>query len=145
MLADEVITRLKERVPLLQHRVEGAAHLAQLMAANRLPQNTPAANVIASGVTGGQPDATSGYFRQVFEETVTVYLTFRNVVGAGGNALDLFDQVKWEVIEALCGWAPEDPVGVFRLVRGQVVNMATGTLLYQIDFAIGDQLRINVT
>lgn len=145
MLADDVIARLKERVPHLQHRVEGAAHMVQLMAANQLPQVTPAANVISSGLSGGQPDASSGYFRQAFEETITVFLSFRNVQGPGGNALDLFDQVKWQVIEALCGWAPDEPVGVFRLVRGQVVRMETGTLLYQIDFAIGDQLRINVT
>jgi len=145
MLADDVIQRLKDRVPELQHRVEGAAHLAQLMAQNLLPQNTPAANVIATGLTGGAPDAGAGLFRQAYDEQVTVYLTFRNVQGTGGNALDLFDQVKWAVIEALCGWAPDDTVGVFRLQRGQVVNMSTGTLLYQIDFAIGDQLRITVT
>lgn len=145
MLAEDVISRLKERVPLLQGRIEGAAHLAQLMASNQLPQVTPAANVIASGLAGGSADASTGYFVQSVDETVTVYLTFRNVLGPGGNALELFDQVKWSVIEALCGWAPDEPVGVFRLVRGQVVNMATGTLLYQIDFAIGDQLRINVT
>jgi hypothetical protein len=137
-----VIDRLKERVPQLASRVEGAAHLAQMMAANQLPQVTPAANVIATGLSGGTPDAAAGVFRQAYDETVTVYLTFRNVQGPGGNALDLFDEVKWAVIAALCGWGPETAVGVFRLVRGQVVNMATGTLLYQIDFALGDQLRI---
>ena len=142
MLADDVMQRLKDLVPELQHRVEGAAHLAQLMAQNNLPQNTPAANVIASGISGGAPDVGAGLFRQPYDETVTVYLTFRNVQGPGGNVLDLFDQVKWAVIEALCGWAPAGVIGVFRLVRGQVENMATGTLLYRIDFAIGDQLRI---
>jgi hypothetical protein len=137
-----VIDRLKERVPTLAGRVEGAAHLAQMMAANQMPQVTPAANVIATGLAGGTADASTGFFRQSFDETVTVYLTFRNVQGPGGNALDLFDEVKWSVIEAICGWGPETAVGVFRLLRGQVVNMATGTMLYQIDFALGDQLRI---
>lgn len=142
MLADDVIQRLKERVPELQTRVEGAASLVQLMQANQLPQSTPAANAISSGLAGGAPDAAAGLFRQPFDETVSVFLTFRNVQGKGDRALDLFDAVKWGVIEALCGWAPDDSVGVFRLVRGQVVNMAAGTLIYQIDFAIGDQLRI---
>ena len=142
MLADDVIARLKDLVPQLSNRVEGAAHLAQLMAANQLPQHSAAANVIASGLSGGAADVGAGLFRQPYDETVTVYLTFRNVQGSGGNALDLFDEVKWAVIEALCGWAPDGVIGVFRLVRGQVVNMATGTLLYQIDLAIGDQLRI---
>ena len=141
-LPDDVIERLKDLVPQLTHRVEGAASLAQLMAANQLPQHTPAAHVIATGLAGGAPDAAAGMFRQPYDETVSVYLTFRNVQGTGGNALDLFDEVKWAVIEALGGWAPEGVIGVFRLVRGQVETMATGTLLYRIDFAIGDQLRI---
>jgi hypothetical protein len=142
MLSDDVIQRLKERVPELKTRVEGAASLVQLMQANQLPQTTPAANVISSGLTGGAPDAAAGLFRQAFDETVPVFLTFRNVQGSGTRALDLFDAVRWGVIEALCGWGTDDSVGVFRLVRGQVVNMAAGTLIYQIDFAIGDQLRI---
>lgn len=142
MLADDVIARLKELVPQLSNRVEGAAHLAQLMAANQLPQHTPAANVIASGLSGGAADVGAGLYRQPYDETVTVYLTFRNVQGAGGNTLDLLDEVKWAVITALCGWAPEGVIGVFRLVRGQVENMTTGTILYRIDLAVGDQLRI---
>lgn len=142
MLVDDVITRLKERVGRLEHRVEGAASLIQMMQANQLPQVTPAANVIASGLAGGAADAGAGLFRQPIEETIAVFLTFRNVQGKGATALDLFDAVRTEVISAVCGWAPEDGYGVFRLVRGQVVNMAAGTLIYQIDFAISDQLRI---
>jgi hypothetical protein len=142
MLADDVIRRLKEEVGALENRVEGAASLVQLMQQNQLPQHTPAANVISSGLAGGAADAGAGLFRQAFDETIAVFLTFRNVQGTGARALDLFDAIRTEVIHALCGWAPEGLTGVFRLVRGQVVNMAAGTLIYQIDFAIGDQLRI---
>lgn len=142
MLADTVIARLMDKVPDLQRRIQGAASLVQLMQENKLPPVTPAANVIASGLVGGQAAAGSGAFTQAFDETISVFLTFRNVQGTGSRALDLFDTVKWAVIRALCGWAPSDTVGVFRLVSGRVVNMAAGTLIYQIDFAIGDQLRI---
>ena len=142
MLVDEVITRLKERAQLLNGRVEGAASLVQLMQQNQLPQVTPAANVISAGLAGGAPDVGAGLFRQAYDETVAVFLTFRNVQGTGARALDMFDAVRTQVIQVLCGWAPGGVLGVFRLVRGQVVNMAAGTLIYQIDFAIGDQLRI---
>lgn len=142
MLSDAVIQRLKDRVACLSGRVEGAANLVQLMQQNQLPQHTPAANVIASGLQGGQAQAGAGLFTQAVDETVSVFLTFRNVQGKGERALDLFDQARTGVIEALCGWAPDDTVGVFRLVRGQVVNMTAGTLVYQIDVAVGDQLRI---
>jgi len=139
MLADDIITRLKDRVPGLQNRVEGASGMAQV------PQVTPAARVIASGLLGGQPDAGSDIFRQQFEETVSVYLIFRNVQGAGGNELDLFDTLKFAVIEALAGWAPDDSFGVLRLTRGQVERFETGTLIYRIDLSIANQLRITVT
>ena len=139
MLADDIIARLKERVPDLQNRVEGASGMANL------PQVTPAARVIASGLLGGQPDAGTGIYRQSFDETVSVYLVFRNVQGAGGNELDLFDTLKFAVIEALAGWAPESAVGVLRLTRAQIDRFETGTLIFRIDFTIGNQLRIIVT
>lgn len=145
LIAEAVIERLKERVSLLDNRVEGAAHLAQLMASNSLPQNTPAANVISSGLVGREVSASAGSFTQHFDETITVYLTFRNVQGKGTRAIDLYLPVRKAVIDALCGWGPEGTVGVFRLTAGRTENMLTGTLLYRIDFAIGDQLRINVT
>lgn len=145
MLVDLVEARLKERVTRLQGRVEGATSLVQLLSQNALPQHGPAARVISAALQGGEPSAGSGYFTQAYTETVSVFLVFRNVQGTGGNELDLFDEVKWAVIEAICGWAPDDSVGVFRLANGQVRNMAQGTLIYQIDFAIGDQLRITVT
>lgn len=139
MLADDIIARLKERVPGLQNRVEGASGMANL------PQITPAARVIASALQGGQADAATGLFRQTFDETVSVYLVFRNVQGVGGNELDLFDSLKFAVIEALAGWAPEDSFGVLRLMRGAIDRFEAGTLIYRIDFTIGNQLRITVT
>lgn len=149
MLADDVIHRLKEAVPDLKGRVEGAASLVQLMQENKVPQTTPAANVISSGLQGGQAQAGTGFFTQAVEEIVSVFLSFRNVDGVGKRATDLYLPVRTGVIAAMCGWAPatgltdeEEPVGVFRLRSGQVLRMQAGTLIYQIDFAIGDQLRI---
>ena len=46
------------------------------------------------------------------------------------------------LIEAIVGWAPENSVGVFRFVRAELVSSSQGTFIYQIDFAIADQLRI---
>lgn len=145
MLALSVIERLKENVPHLQGRVEGAADLVQIRSENRLPQSPVAAHVVANGLVGGAASAGTGSFTQAVDETVSVLLTFRNV--QGGRGLDLYDTVKWAVITALCGWAPtgqagDETVGVIRLARGQVISQDAGTLIYQIDFAVGDQLRI---
>lgn len=142
MLADDLIQRLKERVPDLSNRVEGALSLADLMAQGRLPEATPAANVIQIGLVGKPADATTGMFRQSFDEVFGVVLTFRNNTPTARKGFDRVEEIKRAVIEAVCGWTPEGTLGVFSLARGTQVSFSAGTLVYQIDFAVGDQLRI---
>lgn len=145
MLIEDLIDRLKVRVPDFSNRVEGALNLAELMAQGKLPQTTPAANVMSVGLQGGQPDAAAGLFRQTYEEVFGVILTFRSNTATGKRAFERAEEIKRAVIEAVCGWSPEGVFGVFRLARGTLVNFSAGTLVYQIDFAIGDQLRIDPT
>jgi hypothetical protein len=143
MLIEDLIERLKERVPDFSGRVEAALNLAELMAQGRLPETTPAANVISVGLQGGTPDAAAGLFRQGFEEVFGVVLTFRSNTLTGKRAFERSEEIKRAVIEALAGWSPAGVLGTFRLARGTLVNFSAGTLVYQIDFAIGDQLRID--
>ena len=142
MLVDDVKSRLSDRVPDLSGRIEGAANLVDLLRQNGLSQQALSANLIASGLQGGAVDAASGLFRQAIDETITVVLTFRSVGATGAQVLDRMDEIIRAVIDAVCGWAPEASPGVFRLVRGNVASLTAGTLVYQIDFAIADQLRI---
>ena len=143
MLVDDVIARLKEAVPALQTRVNGAASLVQLIAQNQLGQHSPAAHVIGLGIRGGAPDVVTGLFRQPVVEQIGVILTFRNATGAGAGALDRVEAVRTSVIEALCGWEPEGAFGPFQLQEGRVTSMQAGTLVYELSFAIPDQLRIS--
>jgi hypothetical protein len=46
------------------------------------------------------------------------------------------------VLAAVCGWAPEEVSGVFKLVRPGPVSLANTTFTYVIEFSITDQLRI---
>lgn len=138
----EVIARLQAQVPDLAGRVEGAASFADLMRRNALPQHTPAAHVLPLGLRGGKADAASGAFTQAFDETVAVLLTVRSYDRTGAPALEDVDTLIRVIVEAVAGWAPGDEVGVFALGRGQLVNMSAGTIVYQLDFTISDQLRI---
>ena len=137
-----VIARIEARVPDLAGRTHGAADLAALMAANGLPQVTPAAHVLPMGLQGGRADAAAGMFTQMVDEVVGVLLTFRNAGRTGDTAMNLSRDTIMAVIAAIAGWAPAGAAGVFRLSRGQILRFAQGTLTYQIDFAIQDQLRI---
>lgn len=145
MLIEDLIERLKERVPDFSNRVEGALEWSALREQGRLPNATPAAFVMSVGLQGGTPDAAAGLFRQAYEEVFGVVLIFRSNDLVGKRAFAKSDQIKRSVIEAVAGWSPEGVLGVFRLARGTVLPFDAGTLAYQIDFAIGDQLRIDPT
>lgn len=137
-----VADRLKT-IPALANRVFGAARLAELLKQGAVPQATPVAFVIPLGLRGVSPDAVSGLFRQGLQRLVGVVLVVRNVGdGTGEKALVELDPLIEAVIDLLAGWAPDEAFGVFTLARGELVSIEAGTIIYQLDFAIDDQLRI---
>ena len=141
-MISDVIARLDTYVPDLSGRIEGAAQFAALMKSNALPQVTPAAHVLPLGLQGGQADASAGEFTQIYQEVIGVVLTLRSNERTGAKALPPLDQLIMEVISAIAGWGPDSAIGVFRLVRGSILSMSAGTIVYQLDFSLSDQLRI---
>lgn len=142
MRLDQIIARIEAGVPLLAGRTAAAADLSALMAANALPQATVAAHVLPLGLQGGRAEAATGLFTQTVEEVVAVLLTFRAAGRTGEQAIAQVREIIQAVIASVAGWGPDEMPGVFRVLRGSIVRFTGGTLVYQIDFAIGDQLRI---
>lgn len=146
MRVEPVIERLKLRVAALGGRVEGAAELAALVQEDILPDVTPAGYVLPLGLQGGVSDAATGLFRQSFSETIAVVLMERGAGDAtGALALKPIDALIDATVLAIAGWAPNDEVGVFELRRGALLSLKAGAVMYQLDFAISDQLRITET
>lgn len=134
--------RLAQTVPALAGRIEGAAAFADLMRQNALPQVTPAAFVIPLGLQGGGSEVMTGLYRQDVEEIVGVLLVLRSFSRTGDKALPELDLLIDAVLQAVAGQAPAEALGVIRLLRGSLVSMEGGTIVYQIEFALSDQLRI---
>lgn len=141
-MIQDIITRLSTEIAELEGRVEGAAELAELTSQNRLPQHATSAFVIPLGLIGREADAGAGIFQQMFEDTFAVIVSVRNIAPVGQRVLADLKAFLMSIIGAIAGWAPDDEVGVFRLLRGSLVSSSRGTLIYQIDFSITDQLRI---
>lgn len=137
-----VETRLQEALPQLSGRVGTAAQLADLMARNALPQQTPAAYVLPLGFRGGRPSAMAGAYTQPLEEVVGIVLTIRSHDRTGERALEDLRELLMAIMTAIAGWKPAEAVGAFVFQRGQVMAMAAGTVTYQLDFLIPTQLRI---
>lgn len=140
-MIEAIVTRLKARVPDLGNRVEGALDLADMLRAGRLPENTNAI-VLPLALSGRAADAAAGLYRQGFAETIAVLLLARVHDQTGRRALARIRPLIMEVVEAIAGWTPGDQLGVFQLARGRIVSMTGGSLIYQIEFTIDDQLRI---
>lgn len=132
-----------ETIPVLARRVHGVAELAKLAERGSLAQVGAAAFVIPAGMRGGAADAATGLYRQSLDRLIGVVVAIRNVSDATGEkALIELEPLIENILQLLAGWAPEDAFGVLGLVRGELLTVANGTIQYQLDFAIEDQLRI---
>lgn len=126
-------------------RVHGAAKLGQLT--ERGPLQVQAgqamAFVLPLGLSGGQETAATGLFRQAVDRMVGVVLGLKNLSDTTGEAgLIELEPLVDEVIAQIVGRAPDGAIGTLRLVKGELVSITAGTIQFQIDFALSDQLRI---
>ena len=135
-------TRIEAQVPVLAGRVEGAADLAELTRKGAWPQASPAAHLIPLGLQGLGAYSATGAFTQILREMVSVVLTLRTYDRAAGDDLPELHELIQAVLQAVAGWGPDGSVGVFELARGSLIHNRDGRLVYQLDFAIDDQLRI---
>jgi hypothetical protein len=140
----DVSARIEAKVPALAGRFEAAARLAQLIAREQAPERTPAAFALFGEIQGGAADMITGFFSQHVRETVAVLLFERAADDRhGGKAGAKLSSLVTDVIEAVCGWGPDDGIGgVFTLRSAGFVGFVGSALLYQIDFALDDQMRI---
>ena len=94
-------------------------------------------------MTGGTAKLSTGKFIQDFRESVIVVLVLRS---AGDplamRAIDEASPIVRQVVEAVCGWGPDDAPGVFVLERAELVGAKQGALVFEMSFALDDQLRI---
>ena len=138
----DIIARLKAMVPSLG-AVEGAVELSALMAAKPQARPKPMAHVVPTGLRATGGEASAGAFTQMVDQVFAVFLTLSTVNDpTGAKAQASLDALILEVILALAGWGPEAAVGVFRLLRAAPLKIEAGVIVYTIEFAISDQLRI---
>lgn len=143
MLTDEMITRIKATVPVLDGRAKEAADLAELVRRKALPQAPATAFVLPLGLRQrSEGDAASGAFVQMLDETVGVLLVVRSAGDAtGAKALPQIGELIDALITAIAGWGPDAAIGVFRVARGQLLSAEAGAVMYQLDFSIQTQVR----
>jgi hypothetical protein len=142
-MLDAAIERIEARVPDLLGKVRGAAEFSALVASNDIGQVRNGAYVLAMSLAGGQARAATGAFVQDLEEGLSVILTQRAEDPLGGTGKDWIITQRDAVIAALAGWVPTGSPGPMRLRRGQMLNVARGLLVYQLDLAVANQLRID--
>lgn len=143
-MTPEIIERLKLLVPELKGRVYGATALAALMKADAVPQNTPCAHLIPTGMQGArEPMITIGSYIQTVDHGFAVVLSLRAHDAHGERiAMDEMHPLLEKIATALVGWTPIDSVGVMIFRRAQLVAFARGVAVYELDFSLKHDLRI---
>lgn len=141
-MIEAVQTRLETRIQELKGRIDGAADFAELTRSGNLPQHPVAAHVIPLGLRPKPADAVAGMFTQEYAETIGVMLTLRSDTANGKEILADVRSFIFSIIEALCGWAPGNEIGVFALSGAGLAAANRGAFSYRIEFTIDDQLRI---
>ena len=137
-----IIDHLKSAVPGLGNRVYGAAALAALMAKEAVPNVTPCAHVIPTGIAGKpNPNAMAGAIIQGIDRGFAVILSLKAHDQNGEQVLDEVSTFIDQIALALVGWTPGNTVGVFQMRRAVLASFAHGVAIYEIDFVIQDQLR----
>lgn len=141
-LAD-IRERLEAQLPEIAGRLGDAASFDKLVANGQAPQNTPAAFVLPGPIRGGASQAMTGLFVQDFRETVVIVLFVRSVDNPRGDkAVAGLTPLARDVVQAVAGWGPTEAPGVFVLEQGEFAGTSQGVLVYELRFAIEDQLRI---
>lgn len=139
----DTIIDLVKTVPAFQGRVQGALQLARLQQQNQLPQVTPAAFVIPTGLTGGAVTAVTGLYRQTVGESLAVIIVIRSADDPrSARAVDPLAAICWDVIHMLAGLEMDDAVGQLTFRRGFLVSLADSAAVYQLDFDLSNQMRI---
>jgi len=142
-MIDAIISRLGERVDALKGRIRGGADFARLMASKSFQDASGATYVLPLALRGGQADAATGAFRQQLDRIVGVVLIVPSTDPLGTGARDALEARIEAVTAALAGWRPPGAIGPLRIVQGRMINVGAGLLVYQLDFAVQSQLRIN--
>lgn len=137
------IERLGERVEALRGRVYGASEFSALMQSRTMNESARGAYVVPMALRGGQARAAAGAFIQDVDELIAVVIVVPATGPRDTRALGTIEDLINAVIAALAGWRPADAPGVLRLVQGRMINVNAGVLVYHLDFAAANQLRID--
>lgn len=140
---DDVHARLEAQVPELGGNLGSAGQFASLVERRQLPSWRVGAFVLPGTITGGQVrSANAAAFIQDIEETIIVVLVVRVASDPkSSKALDEITPFVRKVVGGLIGWGPADAPGTFALTKGELVGSQDSALIYQLDFALQDQLR----
>lgn len=143
MLVQAVADRIGDQVTPLTGAIQYIADLASLISANAMPQREVTAFVVPLGFDAGDGQSAVNAHTQMLNRAVGVVLAVKALGDAKAQrAVPTIDSLEQSVIAAVAGWGPDNTAGVFNVLRGRLVSVESGLVLYQIDFALKDQLRI---
>ncbi|TYO91430.1 phage tail terminator protein [Oceanicella actignis] len=141
----DVAERLEASVQQLAGRVGTAFDLSLLMGREMRLAASPFAWVLPGAIVGRSDQGISGAWRQPVSRQVSVVLAIRAQDGQAKADRPDIEALIAEVMAALLGFEPPSIAasarGTMTLVRGDLVSIRAGVVIYALDFAVEDEWR----
>lgn len=128
-----IVLAIRERCPIFEGRVGGAAEFGRLAETSSF--DTPCAYVVPLGETAEEPLGKSGY-RQIVQTNFAVICVVsarKDERGQDGN--DQLDLFRTQLFKALLAWSPEGvATSEIEFDGSQLLNLDRSRLFYQFEF-----------
>ncbi|PPB79764.1 hypothetical protein LV82_02555 [Albidovulum inexpectatum] len=144
-IVSDVVARLEALVPSLAGRVGTAFDLGLLMGREVRLAASPYCWVLPGAIVGQQEQGIVGAYRQTISRQVSVVIAMRAYDGQGAADRPDLEALIAGVMSALAGYEPPSIAasarGTMTLVRGDLVSIRSGIVIYALDFAVEDEWR----
>lgn len=144
-IVSDVVARIEALVPTLAGRVGTAFDLGLLMGREIRLAASPHCWVLPGAIVGQQEQGIVGAYRQTISRQVSVVIAMRAHDGQGAADRPDLEALIAEVMSALAGYEPPSIAasarGTMTLVRGDLVSIRSGIVIYALDFAVEDEWR----
>lgn len=129
-----IINALRLKCPSFESRVAGAAEFSKID--DSTVMNLPCAFVVPLGETAEQPINQTDY-RQTVEQNFSVIVYVSTETDERGLiAYDRIEELKLEVMKAICGWEPIDNADPISYAGASILSLNKARLCVQLEFSI---------
>ena len=129
-----VIAELRRRCPSFEKRVYGSAQFAAIDESTVMAM--PSAYVVPLGESVEEAPMSTGYSQNAEQSLGVIVYTSSKEDETGRDAFDKAEDIKAEILKAICGWCPSDEADELAYDGSTVLGLNRARLAVQYEFTL---------